>query len=52
MKLPRRAFLHWPQALPHCQWSRTSLWRNPIRRGRCGSLSDLPPVVATTSWHA
>jgi hypothetical protein len=48
MKLPRRQFLHLAAgaaALP-------AVSRFVIRRGRYASLSDLPPLVAPTSWHA
>jgi hypothetical protein len=50
MKLPRRNFLH--LAAGAATLPNASPGRKPIRRGRCVSLSDLPPLVAPTSWHA
>jgi hypothetical protein len=52
MKLPRRNFLHLAAGAAALPLRRALRGRKPIRRGRCVSPSDLPPVVLPTSWRA
>jgi len=52
MKLPHRAFLHLAAGAAALPTASRFAGRKPTRRGRYASSLDLPPVVATTSWHA
>ena len=49
MTFSRRQFLHLAAGAPPSRPSRVSPGRKPIRRGRCASLSALPPAARATS---
>jgi hypothetical protein len=52
MKLPRRKFLNLAAAAGALPMVSRFAFAQAIRRGRCASLSDLPPLGAPTSWRA